>query len=117
MHDGDIVLHHGDCIEVMHSMPADSVDAVVCDPPYGIGFMGKPWDGAAIREAHQKDMASRKSLGPESDSRPGRKQGDVAILRDRSNGTSVPLTITAFRERQDSMQIDLFDGCRSGDTA
>ena len=25
-------------------MPAASVDAVVCDPPYGLSFMGKDWD-------------------------------------------------------------------------
>ena len=36
----------GDCVELMAAMPAGSVDAVVCDPPYGIGFMGKDWDGA-----------------------------------------------------------------------
>ena len=41
---GKHVLHCGDCIEVLKSMPSDSVDAVVCDPPYGIGFMSKDWD-------------------------------------------------------------------------
>lgn len=29
-----IVVHHGDCREVMAGMDAESVDAVVCDPPY-----------------------------------------------------------------------------------
>jgi site-specific DNA-methyltransferase (adenine-specific) len=28
----------------MRAMPADSVHAVVCDPPYGLEFMGKDWD-------------------------------------------------------------------------
>jgi len=32
----------------MRLMPPDSVDAVVTDPPYGIRFMGKAWDGADI---------------------------------------------------------------------
>ena len=35
---------HGDCIEAMRSMPDASIDAVVCDPPYGLKFMGKSWD-------------------------------------------------------------------------
>jgi len=35
---------HGDCVEVMRSMDAESVDAIVTDPPYGLGFMGKQWD-------------------------------------------------------------------------
>ena len=49
----------GDCREVMKAMPDNSVDAIVCDPPYGLsdgptkllgdekakgGFMGRAWD-------------------------------------------------------------------------
>ena len=34
----------GDCREVMAGMKAESVDAVVTDPPYGLSFMGKGWD-------------------------------------------------------------------------
>ena len=37
-------LHCGDCREVMARMDAESVDAVVSDPPYGLSFMGKEWD-------------------------------------------------------------------------
>lgn len=29
---------HGDCIEVMKGMEAESVDVILCDPPYGIDF-------------------------------------------------------------------------------
>ncbi|HUU96831.1 MAG TPA: site-specific DNA-methyltransferase, partial [Phycisphaerae bacterium] len=38
----DVVL--GDCLERIAEMPADSVDAIVTDPPYGLSFMGKGWD-------------------------------------------------------------------------
>lgn len=37
-------LHHGDCLEVLRTMPDCSVDACVTDPPYGLSFMGKAWD-------------------------------------------------------------------------
>ena len=37
-------IHHGDCIQVMNTMPANSIDAIVTDPPYGLGFMGRKWD-------------------------------------------------------------------------
>ena len=37
----------GDCLDRMAAMDADSVDAIVTDPPYGIGFMGKTWDHEA----------------------------------------------------------------------
>lgn len=64
----------GDCREIMAAMPAASVDAVICDPPYDLtagkhggsgsasenlnspasrarittGFMGKAWDGSGV---------------------------------------------------------------------
>lgn len=34
----------GDCLDLMPTLDAESVDAIVCDPPYGLGFMGKAWD-------------------------------------------------------------------------
>ena len=37
-------IHHGDCREVMATLDAESVDAIVTDPPYGLSFMGKGWD-------------------------------------------------------------------------
>jgi site-specific DNA-methyltransferase (adenine-specific) len=39
-----ITLLHGDCLEVMPTLAADSVDSIVTDPPYGLSFMGKNWD-------------------------------------------------------------------------
>ncbi len=43
-HDGRVVLHGGDCREVLKAIPAGSIDSIVTDPPYGLGFMGKAWD-------------------------------------------------------------------------
>ena len=37
-------LYRGDCLDVLAAMEPESVDAIVCDPPYGLGFMGKQWD-------------------------------------------------------------------------
>jgi DNA modification methylase len=37
-------IHHGDCLEVLRTLPDCSVDSVVTDPPYGLSFMGKKWD-------------------------------------------------------------------------
>lgn len=37
-------LLHGDCLEQMKTLPDNSVDAIVTDPPYGISFMAKKWD-------------------------------------------------------------------------
>lgn len=73
---GRVTLHAGDCLDVLDALPADSVDAVITDPPYhfntivkrfggensaparhgtdgafaraSAGFMGKRWDGGDI---------------------------------------------------------------------
>ena len=37
-------LLHGDCLEQMKTLPDNSIDAIVSDPPYGISFMAKKWD-------------------------------------------------------------------------
>jgi DNA modification methylase len=39
------VLLVGDCVEQMKTLEPNSVDAIVTDPPYGLEFMGKAWDG------------------------------------------------------------------------
>ena len=39
-----VELRHGDCIELMRELPDNSIDSIVTDPPYGLGFMGKEWD-------------------------------------------------------------------------
>jgi SAM-dependent methyltransferase len=45
---GDVQVFHGDCRDVMRSLPDASVDAVVTDPPYELAFMGKRWDATGI---------------------------------------------------------------------
>jgi DNA modification methylase len=39
-----LTILHGDCLEHLRSLPDNSVDSVVTDPPYGLSFMGKKWD-------------------------------------------------------------------------
>lgn len=43
-----VVVHHGDCLDVLRGMADESVDAVVTDPPYELGFMGRKWDASGI---------------------------------------------------------------------
>lgn len=39
-----VTLLHGDALEVLRTLPDNSVDAIVTDPPGGISFMGREWD-------------------------------------------------------------------------
>jgi len=38
----------GDCREALRTLEADTVDAVVTDPPYELGFMGRRWDKTGV---------------------------------------------------------------------
>ena len=41
-------LRLGDCVAVLATIADESIDAVVTDPPYELGFMGKKWDASGI---------------------------------------------------------------------
>lgn len=45
------VLLHADCLALMPELPPSAVDAVITDPPYGIGFAGEAWDGGKLTDA------------------------------------------------------------------
>jgi len=40
----NIFMAVGDSLELLKGLEENSIDAIVCDPPYGLGFMGKEWD-------------------------------------------------------------------------
>jgi DNA modification methylase len=41
-------LINADCIQAMREMAENSIDSIVTDPPYELGFMGKKWDSSGI---------------------------------------------------------------------
>jgi site-specific DNA-methyltransferase (adenine-specific) len=43
-----IKLIHGDCKEALKGLEDNSIDSVVTDAPYELGFMGKAWDKSGI---------------------------------------------------------------------
>ena len=94
--DDRATIYHGDCIEVMRSLPDNSVDSIVTDPPYELGFMGKGWDASGIGMRDYLDK-------------------DVSILKETKNGVSRPLTLLSLQQRihKTPEQIDMFDigGC------
>jgi len=45
---GDARVVFGDCRDVLKTLADNSVDSVVTDPPYELGFMGKKWDSTGI---------------------------------------------------------------------
>lgn len=39
-----MTIHVGDCIDAMRTMPDNSIDAVITDPPYALSIQGHDWD-------------------------------------------------------------------------
>lgn len=37
-------LYHADCLELLRTLPSDSIDLVLTDPPYGVDYDTKAWD-------------------------------------------------------------------------
>lgn len=50
----DYKIINGNNLEVLPTLEENSVDAIVTDPPYELGFMGKKWDSTGI--AYNVDM-------------------------------------------------------------
>ncbi len=38
----------GDCRDRLKELPDNSIDSIVTDPPYELGFMGKSWDASGV---------------------------------------------------------------------
>lgn len=62
-----IDLRLGDCLKVLKTIPDNSIDAVITDPPYGLGFMNKEWDSPeklrALTQREADRSAERKAEG------------------------------------------------------
>lgn len=74
----------GDCLHRLRDLADCSVDSIVTDPPYGIRFMGKAWDGADIEKRYQE--ANTKSAARQ---RTGRAAAAAAGKYNRSLSASI----------------------------
>jgi site-specific DNA-methyltransferase (adenine-specific) len=45
---GNANIYQGNNLDILPELQSNSVDAIVCDPPYELGFMGKSWDSSGI---------------------------------------------------------------------
>jgi site-specific DNA-methyltransferase (adenine-specific) len=82
-----MTLHHGDLFDVLPTLEANSIDACVTDPPYGLGFMGKQWDTFKPGEAEKRITVNRE-IDSDNPNLKGRTRGPAsspsAVAYDRS---------------------------------
>lgn len=55
----DVDVRHGDCVAGMAELEAESVDAIVTDPPYGVRKDGSVWDSDENLAGREKAWESR----------------------------------------------------------
>jgi len=86
----------GDCLDVLRTLPDASIDSCVTDPPYGIRFMGKAWDGADI----EKQVKQRRSSGSDAlGAGPNGGHNSAAIWAGRYNrSTAANVTFQIWTE-------------------
>ncbi|MGV6394547.1 DNA-methyltransferase [Pseudomonas caspiana] len=85
-------LHLGDCLEVLRRLPENSIDSVVTDPPYGIRFMGKSWDGQDI-----EDRAAYRASMPSHEGACGPNGGHRSIAAEAGKYDLTPAGMRAFQ--------------------
>lgn len=57
-------VYHSDCVAFMRTLPSNHVDAIVTDPPYELGFMGKGWDKSGIANSVEMWSEALRILKP-----------------------------------------------------
>lgn len=73
----------GDCIEAMRQLEVASIDCVVTDPPYGIGFMGHAWDQPGI-EGRRNGRPGPHRRRPSTGDHTKQRERDMEVGRDLS---------------------------------
>lgn len=71
------MIHLGDLFDVLPTLDAESSDACVTDPPYGIGFMGKAWDNFAPAAAAARIVPNR-AIDSDNPNVKGRTRGPAS---------------------------------------
>lgn len=61
--DGKVELRPGDCRDVIKAMPDNSIDSIVCDPPYALVSIQKRFGGANAKPTKDGDVYMRSSAG------------------------------------------------------
>lgn len=106
---GDATLYLGDCMEIMRQLPDSSVDSVVTDPPYGIRFMGKAWDGADI-EARAERRRSFASHAPDA----GPNGGHKSLAAEAGKYELTPAAMRAFQQFSEEWAREAFRVLKPG---
>jgi DNA modification methylase len=91
-------LINGDCLEELAKLPQCAVDALITDPPAGISFMGKDWDGDKGGAKHWIDWMQSVAAQALRVMKPG-AHGLVWAIPRTSHWTATALELAGFEIR------------------
>jgi len=52
-------IYNDDCISLLSKKKENTIDAIITDPPYGLGFMGKKWDRIGDEQLFHREWAKK----------------------------------------------------------
>ena len=82
-HIGDASVYLGDCHAILPELQAD---AIITDPPYGLGFMGREWDATTPAQAVWQECLRAVKPGGHLLAFGGTRTFHRPRLRDRGRG-------------------------------
>lgn len=91
-----MAIHAGDLFDVLPTLEAESIDACVTDPPYGIGFMGKEWDTFKPGEEAKRIVPNR-AIESDNPNLKGRTRGPASS----PSAVEYDYTVKGLREFQE----------------
>lgn len=104
----NIQIHNSDCLDVMRGMDANSIDAIVTDPPYGLNFMGKDFDNPKMM-GQSAFLHGGLNNYPQDEKRKG--YADCDMVKFQSYMT--PIFAEALRVSKPGAHILAFGGSRT----
>ena len=75
----DVRIVQGDSLEVLRELPEGSIDSVVCDPPYGLEFMGREWDSFRPDESRVSKRWDGERAGAQGSLKPRSDAGEGSL--------------------------------------
>lgn len=103
-------IYIGDSFDVLGTLPENSFDSCVADPPYGIRFMGKAWDGADI----VAKTADRMQYSTDNDPRSGESGGHRSVAAEAGKYDRSTTANIAFMEWTRAWATEVFRVLKPG---
>lgn len=109
-------IYTADCRDAMRTMEADSIDTIITDGPYGLGFMGKEWDTFNPGFNAEKTESNKSGRNGREIRRPANEAGRYNRSRNANFGFQVAMTeffTDALRVAKPGAMLFAFGGTRT----